>query len=133
MPLGGCGVHPRGAGRQRREIRRDGTGTGLRSGGHFRQTATVIETRHVPDGSPLAGVHLTVNLNSQTIDIYLGPADFLSQFEISFVKSDRVHIVGSRVKFRGAPCVLAREIRKEYTTVYLRDRRGIPYWRKSAT
>ena len=38
---------------------------------------------------------------------------------------------GSKIKFNGSQVVLAREVRLESTTVYLRDDHGVPYWKKS--
>lgn len=89
---------------------------------------TVVEVRNVPRTATEPGVHVTVKLDSQAVDVYLGPADFVKEFEISFEAGDRLQVIGSRVKFRGADVVLAREVRKQQATVYLRDRRGVPNW-----
>src|ERR1039458_3077052 len=53
----------------------------------------VADLREVPRGSPLSGSHLIVRPesakeNSETIDVYLGPADFLKDFEVAFGKGD---------------------------------------------
>lgn len=44
-------------------------------------TITFTAVRQVPVGSRLEGIHLTVKSKTSTIDIYLGPADFLKIFE----------------------------------------------------
>ena len=94
----------------------------------------VADVREVPRGNPLSGSHLMVRLDSakeasETIDIYLGPANSLKDFEVTFAKGNRVQVIGSKVKYGGAPVVLARQVRRESTTLYLRDENGTPYWR----
>ncbi|MGA3016163.1 MAG: hypothetical protein ABSF62_03520 [Bryobacteraceae bacterium] len=94
----------------------------------------VAEMREVPRGSPLSGSHLIVRPesakeNSETIDVYLGPANYLKDFDVTFAKGDRVQVIGSKVKYGGASVVLARQVRRDSTTIYLRDEHGIPYWR----
>ena len=96
--------------------------------------AVVAELREVPRGSPLSGSHLMVRPesakeNSETIDVYLGPATYLKDFEVAFAKGDRLQVIGSKVKYGGASVVLARQVRRDSTTLYLRDEHGIPYWR----
>ena len=93
----------------------------------------VAEYREVARGNPLSGAHLLVRLesakeNAETIDVYLGPAAFLKDFEVTFVRGDRVEILGSRVKYAGATVILARQVRRDSTTLYLRDDHGLPYW-----
>jgi len=91
--------------------------------------ATVTDTHVVPPSSPLSGVHLTVKIESETIDVYLAPVDFLKEFDITFSKGDRIELIGSKVKFDGARIVLARQVRREETTLYLRDVNGKPHWK----
>jgi len=98
-------------------------------------TMTVVaDLREVPRGNPLSGTHLIVRMesakeNSETIDVYLGPTDYLRDFEVTFAKGDRVQVIGSKVKYGGAPLILARLVRRDATTIYLRDEHGTPYWR----
>ena len=94
----------------------------------------VADLREVPRGSALPGTHLIVRPesakeNSETIDVYLGPANYLKDFEVTFAKGDRVQVVGSKVKYGGAAVILARQVRRDSTTLYLRDEHGIPYWK----
>jgi len=94
----------------------------------------VADVKDVPVGSPLSGMHLIVRPesakgNSETTDVYLAPDDYLKDFGCHFSKGDRIQVKGSRVKFNGGPAVLAREVRLEATTVYLRDDHGVPYWK----
>jgi hypothetical protein len=90
---------------------------------------TVTEIREVPRSSPLDGLHLIVKAESETLGVYLGPADFIKQFEISFAKGEEVQITGSKVKLAGgASIVLAREVRKGDSTLYCRRKSGEPNW-----
>lgn len=96
--------------------------------------AVVADEREVASSSPLGGVHLlvrpeTAKSGNEPIDVYLCPADFLKEFGIDFVKGDRLQIVGSKVKYGGNPLILAREVRRDTSTVYLRDQKGQPYWK----
>jgi len=91
--------------------------------------AKVTDTRETPRGSPLSGVHLTVKAESETMDVYLGPTDFLKQFEIRFAKGDEIQVIGSKVKLTsGASVVLTREVRRDTTTLYCRRKGGEPNW-----
>jgi hypothetical protein len=90
--------------------------------------AAVIDIREVPRNNPLSGLHLTVKIESDTVDVFLGPVDFLKDFEITFAKGDKLEIIGSKVKFGGAHIVLARQVRRDETTLYLRDAKGKPHW-----
>lgn len=95
----------------------------------------VAEVKDVAVGNPLSGMHLIVRpesakANSETTDVYLAPDDYLKDFGCKFAKGDRIQVKGSKVKFNGGPAVLAREVRLEATTVYLRDEHGVPYWNR---
>jgi len=91
--------------------------------------ATVLEVREVPRGNPLSGVHLTVRVEPVIVDVYLGPVDFLKDFELVFRRGDRIQVVGSKVKSGTAQVLLAREVRRSETTLYLRNRKGQPNWK----
>ena len=96
----------------------------------------ITDVKDVPEGSPLNGTHLAARpessrVGSESTDIYLAPDDYLKDFDCHFAKGDRIQVKGSKVKFNGSQIVLAREVRLESTTVYLRDDHGVPYWKKS--
>jgi len=88
----------------------------------------VTETREVPKGSPMRGLHLTVDSGKESLDVYLGPMEFMKRFNFTFDRGDRVEVTGSKVKFAGASVVLAREVRRHSETLYLRDSSGNPNW-----
>jgi len=94
----------------------------------------VAEQREVARGNPLSGIHLIVRLesakeDSETIDVFLGPTSYIKDFDVAFAKGDRVQVIGSKVKFGGSSVILARQVRRDSTTIYLRDEHGVPYWR----
>jgi hypothetical protein len=92
-------------------------------------TAIVTAVKETPKENALSGLYLVVRTESDsTMGIYLGPVDFLKSFEIPLTKGDRVRVIGSKVKFGGEVVLLAREVRKEAATIYLRDKNGQPYW-----
>ena len=91
-------------------------------------SGVVVATREVPRGGALHGLHLVVEDGRENVDIYLGPADFMKQFDFTFAKGDQVDVTGSRVKWGGTTVVLAREVRRQSQTLYLRDAGGNPYW-----
>jgi len=98
----------------------------------FDTMTVVAEQREV--GTPLNGIHILVRLdtakeNSDTLDVYLGPTAFVKDFEVTFEKGDRVQVTGSKVKYGGNPLILARQVRRDSTTLYLRDEHGTPYWK----
>jgi hypothetical protein len=93
----------------------------------------VVSVREVPRGSPLSGIHLLVSTENEEIDAYLGPADFLKEFEITFSRGDSVQIVGSKVTFEGGRTILVREVRKGEVFLYLRDHAGHPNWPQRRT
>jgi hypothetical protein len=93
----------------------------------------VAEVKEVALGNPLSGGHLMVRpegskSNAETMDVYLAPADYLKDMGCQFAKGDRIQVTGSKVKFNGNNVVLAREVRMNSTTLYLRDDHGAPYW-----
>jgi hypothetical protein len=94
----------------------------------------VVESREVAKGNPLAGTHLTVKPDSgksdaEPLDVYLAPSDFIKQFNLVFRAGDRIEITGSKGKLGAAPVILAREVRRSDTTLYIRDQKGDPIWK----
>jgi|ERR1035438_4839538 hypothetical protein len=94
----------------------------------------VTDLKEVAAGNPLSGYHLIVRpesarAGSETMDVYLAPADYLKDFDCHFAKGDRFQVKGSKIKYNGNTLVLAREVRLNSTTLYLRDERGVPYWK----
>jgi hypothetical protein len=94
----------------------------------------VVEVREVAKGNPLAGVHLmarpeTSRSEAEPMDIYVGPVAFLKMMEFTFHPHDRLEVKGSKVKMGTVPMILASEVRRGDSTVYIRDRNGEPVWK----
>ncbi|MBZ5623722.1 MAG: hypothetical protein LAQ69_34235 [Acidobacteriia bacterium] len=93
-------------------------------------SATVTDTREVPKGSPLSGLHLVVvdTDKETTVEVYVAPVQYLKELQITYARGNRLQIAGSKVKFGGGTIVLAREVRRDLDTAYFRDEKGRPYW-----
>ena len=91
-------------------------------------TFTVAAVRIVPAGNPMAGVHLTVKSVTDTLDAYIAPAEFLKLLRSSYASGDKVHLIGSKVKFGDGEVLLTSEITKKDETITLREDDGAPVW-----
>jgi hypothetical protein len=91
--------------------------------------AKVTEVREVPTGSPLDGLHLILQSGGETIDVYVGPSEFVRVFEVTFKQGDEIHVIGSKVTFEGSTVVLAREVSIGTVTLLCRDKDGEPLWK----
>ena len=90
---------------------------------------TVVEFKVVPEPEPLEGAHVFVKSgNGETLDVFLGPAKYVKIFNLALNPGDRVDVLGSEVKFKGANLVLGREVTKGAVTMILRDESGTPMW-----
>lgn len=74
------------------------------------------------------GTHLMLKTNKETIEVLLGPTNFLASNQFTFAKGDQVEVTGSRVKFGDGEAIVAREVKKGNKTLTLRDAKGIPQW-----
>ena len=99
-------------------------------------TATVVDiqakvtaVREVPKGSPMDGLHLMVQSGADTLDVYVGPPEFVKVFEVTFKPGDQIHVIGSKVDFEGSKVVLAREVAIGTVTILCRDKDGEPLWK----
>ena len=89
----------------------------------------VVEFKVVPAPEPLEGAHLFVkNGTGETLDVFLGPAKYIKIFNLPLNAGDKVDVLGSEVKFKGANLVLGREVTKGAVTMILRDETGVPMW-----
>lgn len=90
---------------------------------------SVSEVRQVSSGA-LIGTFLTVKTKAESVDLYLGPVEFIKMFDIQFKNGDAVEVTGSKVKIDGKDLVLGREVRlgNGKTTLVLRDAKGSPNW-----
>lgn len=83
----------------------------------------------VPGGQVLEGVHVTIRNGSGSVQVYLGPRDFLSFLKTNFAVGDGIDVMGSRVKAGSADVILAREVSDGRATLMLRDPNGAEVWK----
>lgn len=109
---------------------------GVKAPGPSYDTAKVIDieakvtaVREVPKDNPMDGLHLIVQAGLETLDVYVGPAEFAKVFDVKFVKGDQIHVIGSKVNFEGTMVVLAREVSIGTVTIVCRDKDGEPLWK----
>jgi hypothetical protein len=93
-------------------------------------STTVVEVREVSSEGPLEGIHLDVKMKGETLEVYVGPADFVKLFGVTFNKGDDIDVTGSKVTVDGGVILLGREIRLGHVTLLLRDKDGKPFWGK---
>ena len=81
-----------------------------------------------------SGVQLRIQPgSSEAVVIDLAPDWYLTKRGISFAKSERVRVEGSRVEQRGTIVIYATRVRKGDQTVELRDpSSGKPLWEEPA-
>jgi hypothetical protein len=89
---------------------------------------TVTEIREVPTDQPMRGLHLILRADSETLDVYVGPAEFVKIFDVIFKKGDNLKVIGSKVATANGAVVLAREVTLGTITLLCRDNNGAPLW-----
>jgi hypothetical protein len=92
-------------------------------------TGRIESIRDVAGANPLRGIHLDVTAESKAFDVHLGPASFVKEFESFYQEGSTIQVIGSKVKCRTGDVLLARELRRGGTTLYLREKDGTPLWR----
>lgn len=85
---------------------------------------TIMAAHLVPAGSPMQGMHLTVKTKSATLDVYLGPTDFVRIFKTNFPVGSEIEVIGSKV----GQTILSRDIEIGAATINLREADGAPNW-----
>jgi hypothetical protein len=75
-----------------------------------------------------SGTHLLLKTETGTLPVHVGPSSYLAKQQFSFVKGDKIEVLGSRVTIAQKETLLAREITKAGKTLVLRDAQGIPQW-----
>ncbi len=74
------------------------------------------------------GTHLLLKTETGTIDVHVGPTNWLAGQKYEFATGDRLEVLGSKVTIDGVDGFIAREIKKGDVKMVLRDAAGIPYW-----
>ena len=86
----------------------------------------IEDIRDVP--GTMQGTQLLVKTDTKTVQVYVGPGDFLKEIEVSFNKGDQINVVGAQAPNSAEEIILAREITVGSNTFTLRDDKGIPVW-----
>ena len=92
-------------------------------------SATVTGVREVAKNKALDGLHLILQSGSETLDVYIGPADFVKVFGETFVKGDKIEVIGSKVEFESSTACRLRQVIRGTVTLLLRDETGAPLWK----
>ena len=74
------------------------------------------------------GTHLALRTESGLLIVHVAPTAFLTNHEFMVADGDRVKIVGSKVRDRGADALIAREITRRNQTFIFRRPDGKPLW-----
>lgn len=77
------------------------------------------------------GTHLVVRFGAETLNVHVGPTNYLAQQGFSFTASEEIEVTGSRTKVGASDVLIAREIRKGEKSLTLRNSQGIPAWSRS--
>ncbi len=80
---------------------------------------------------PVSGaiwLHITLKTEAGPIEVHLGPAAFMKQYDIKFRKDDNVTVIGSKIVFEGKPAIVARSVVIGNDTYNFRDSSGKPLW-----
>lgn len=91
-------------------------------------SGTVEDVQQYSRGGWRTGTHLTLKTDSETLDVHVGPSQYVSSKQFSFAKGDQIEVLGAKVKIGDADVLIAREITKAGKTLTLRNAQGIPLW-----
>ncbi|MDR8393235.1 hypothetical protein NC796_18920 [Aliifodinibius sp. S!AR15-10] len=112
----------RGMGKMQNYMRPFGPGTVETVSGE------VTDVVYVKKSTNMAGVHIMVKTDKETIPVHLGPVWYIEKQQ-PFEKGDRVTVTGSRVTFNKVPALVASIVVRGEMTLQLRDKNGYPAWR----
>lgn len=74
------------------------------------------------------GTHLSLQTDGQTLDVALGPSDYVESQGVSLRAGDQVVVTGVRVEQEGRSTLVAYEVQKGGQTLRLRNANGRPLW-----
>jgi DNA/RNA endonuclease YhcR with UshA esterase domain len=76
------------------------------------------------------GTHLMLQTDSGMMQVHVAPRRFLGGNSIRFSKGETIEVVGSVVRYAGAPALIARKISRGDRTFAFRTATGKPVWRE---
>ncbi|HKV38829.1 MAG TPA: DNA-binding protein [Blastocatellia bacterium] len=88
----------------------------------------VVSVVKIRRGNRSGGTHLNLKTSDATIDVRLGPSNFIEKQAFAISEGDQMEVTGSKVKVGEGEVLIAREIGKGDKTLTLRDSRGKPVW-----
>jgi len=91
-------------------------------------TGVIQEVKLVAGPGRSTGTRLILKTETGLGDIHSRPTWYLTQQKYVPAKGDQIEIAGSKVNFRGAEVLIARQIKKGENPGALRDERGMPLW-----
>lgn len=74
------------------------------------------------------GAHLVLQTAEGPREVHLALTSFLSDYQISFAKGDKLEILGNKITFHGMPALLVRKVMKNQVEYAFRDAKGNPLW-----
>ena len=89
---------------------------------------TIEEAKQVTGKRGWNGTHLMVRTETATVEVHVGPSDYVASQQFSFSKGDKIEVTGSKTTLQGSDVLLAREITKDGKRLVLRDAQGFPKW-----
>jgi hypothetical protein len=89
---------------------------------------TVEAVKTISGRRAWSGTHLTLQTESGSFDVHLGPSAYLKEKHFEFTKGDQIEVTGSKVKFQNQEIIIAREVKMEGKTLTLRNAQGVPEW-----
>ncbi len=90
--------------------------------------AKVVEVREVSKDQVLPGMHLTISMKGENVDLFVGPKEFVKLFDVTFKEGQEIEVTSAKLKLENGEVYLAREIRLGQVTLALRDDSGWPNW-----
>ena len=99
----------------------------------YKGTVVKIIKREVIKGNEIMDItNLLVKVSDKRpLNVFIGP-DMYFMGSMTFKKGDTVHILGSKMRFRGKVVVMARFIKNGDHELLLRDYNGVPLWEPNA-
>ncbi len=92
------------------------------------QGVVIKVDRIAPTKGMSYGIHVQLKTDTETLSVHLGPAWYFERLDTKIQKGDTIEVRGSRVTFRGAPALIAAEVKKGDAVLKLRDDSGFPVW-----
>lgn len=92
-------------------------------------SGTIVEVKNYQcPVSGTLGAHIVVKGITDTVEVHLAPATFLTRYEIVFNPGDKVNVTGIKFNFQGKTAMIAGTVVDGQATYTFRDLKGRPQW-----